>query len=41
MEAFYDALDLLSGMIRIPSFSREENDVADIFFLNGQRLAIK
>ncbi|MFV0270090.1 MAG: M20 family metallo-hydrolase [Macellibacteroides fermentans] len=29
MEAFYDALDLLSGMIRIPSFSREENDVAD------------
>ncbi len=41
MEAFYDALDLLSGMIRIPSFSREENDVADYLFLNGQRLAIK
>ena len=32
MEAFYDALDLLSGMIRIPSFSREENDVADYLF---------
>jgi acetylornithine deacetylase len=34
MEQFYDALDLLKGMIRIPSFSREESDVAD--FLQGQ-----
>ncbi|WP_106830377.1 M20 family metallo-hydrolase [Parabacteroides pacaensis] len=29
MEAYYDALDLLKGMIAIPSFSREENQVAD------------
>lgn len=29
MDAFYDALDILSGMIRIPSFSRDENEVAD------------
>ncbi|MDR2473353.1 MAG: M20 family metallo-hydrolase [Tannerella sp.] len=29
MEQYYEALDLLKGMIAIPSFSREENDVAD------------
>lgn len=29
MEQFYDAMDLLKGMIAIPSFSREEKDVAD------------
>ncbi|MDR2148877.1 MAG: M20 family metallo-hydrolase, partial [Tannerella sp.] len=29
MENFYDAIDILKGMIRIPSFSREEKDVAD------------
>jgi acetylornithine deacetylase len=29
MEQFYDAIDILKGMIGIPSFSREENDVAD------------
>ena len=34
MEQFYDAIDLLKGMISIPSFSREEKEVAD--FLQGQ-----
>ena len=34
MEQFYDAIDLLKGMIAIPSFSREERDVAD--FLQNQ-----
>lgn len=34
MEVFYEALDLLKGMISIPSFSREENQVAD--FLQTQ-----
>ena len=34
MEQFYDAIDLLKGMITIPSFSREEKDVAD--FLQEQ-----
>ena len=34
MEQFYDAIDLLKGMISIPSFSREEKDVAD--FLQAQ-----
>lgn len=29
MEAYYNALDLLKGMISIPSFSREESQVAD------------
>lgn len=29
MERYYDALDLLKGMIAIPSFSREEKEVAD------------
>ena len=29
MEHFYDAIDILKGMIAIPSFSREEKDVAD------------
>ncbi|MDR3260681.1 MAG: M20 family metallo-hydrolase [Tannerella sp.] len=29
MEQFYDAVDLLKGMISRPSFSREEADVAD------------
>jgi acetylornithine deacetylase len=29
MEQYYDAIDLLKGMIAIPSFSREEADVAD------------
>ena len=29
MEQFYDAIDLLKGMIVIPSFSREEKEVAD------------
>ncbi|MDR0698250.1 MAG: M20 family metallo-hydrolase [Tannerella sp.] len=29
MEYFYDAIDLLKGMISIPSFSREEKQVAD------------
>ena len=28
-EQFYDAIDVLKGMIAIPSFSREEKDVAD------------
>ncbi len=28
-ELFYDALDLLKNMIRIPSYSRQENEVAD------------
>ena len=34
MEQFYDAIDLLKGMIAIPSFSREEKEVAD--FLQRQ-----
>ena len=34
MEQFYDAIDLLKGMIAIPSYSREEKDVAD--FLQRQ-----
>ena len=34
MEQFYDAIDLLKGMIAIPSFSREEKEVAD--FLQHQ-----
>lgn len=34
MEPFYDAIDTLKGMIRIPSFSREESDLAD--FLEKQ-----
>jgi len=34
MEQFYDALDLLKGMIAIPSFSREEKELAD--FLQKQ-----
>ncbi|MCC8095457.1 MAG: M20 family metallo-hydrolase [Tannerellaceae bacterium] len=29
MEAYYDAIDLLKGMISRPSFSREEQEVAD------------
>ena len=29
MEQFYNSIDLLKGMITIPSFSREEKDVAD------------
>jgi acetylornithine deacetylase len=29
LEHFYDAIDLLKGMIAIPSFSREEKEVAD------------
>jgi acetylornithine deacetylase len=29
LEYFYDAIDLLKGMIAIPSFSREEKEVAD------------
>ncbi len=29
MEHFYDAIDILKGMISIPSFSREEKEVAD------------
>ncbi|MCD8262730.1 MAG: M20 family metallo-hydrolase [Tannerellaceae bacterium] len=29
MERFYEAIDLLKGMIGRPSFSREENEVAD------------
>ena len=29
VEHFYDAIDLLKGMIAIPSFSREEKDVVD------------
>ena len=29
MEQFYDAIDLLKGMIAIPSFSREEKEVAN------------
>ena len=29
VEQFYDAIDLLKGMISIPSFSREEKNVAD------------
>ena len=34
MEHFYDAIDLLKGMIQRPSFSKEEADVAD--FLSSQ-----
>ena len=34
MEQFYEAIDLLKGMISIPSFSREEKEVAD--FLQEQ-----
>jgi len=34
MEYFYDAIDLLKGMIARPSFSKEEKDVAD--FLQSQ-----
>lgn len=34
MEQYYDALDILKGMIRIPSFSKEEKEVAD--FLQAQ-----
>jgi acetylornithine deacetylase len=37
MEQFYDAIDLLKGMIARPSFSREEKDVAD--YLQTQWLA--
>ncbi|MDR0428909.1 MAG: M20 family metallo-hydrolase [Tannerellaceae bacterium] len=33
MDNFYDAIDLLKGMISRPSFSREEGDVAD--YLQG------
>ena len=33
-EQFYDAIDLLKGMISIPSFSKEEKTVAD--FLQGK-----
>ncbi len=29
-ELFYDAIDLLKNMIRIPSYSRQENEVADM-----------
>lgn len=29
-ELFYDAVDLLKNMIRIPSYSRQENEVADM-----------
>ncbi|MDR2916815.1 MAG: M20 family metallo-hydrolase [Tannerella sp.] len=29
MEQYYDAIDLLKGMVSIPSFSREEKEVAD------------
>lgn len=29
VEQFYDAIDILKGMISIPSFSREEKEVAD------------
>ena len=29
MEEFYDAIDLLKGMIARPSISRDESDVAD------------
>ena len=29
MEIYYQAIDLLKGMIRRPSFSREEKEVAD------------
>lgn len=29
-ELYYDAVDLLKRMIRIPSYSREENEVADL-----------
>jgi len=32
MEYFYDALDMLKEMISIPSFSREEKDVADFLY---------
>lgn len=34
MEVFYEALDLLKGMISIPSFSREESPVADFLQTN-------
>lgn len=41
MDAFYDALDILSGMIRIPSFSREENEVADFLVSHWRKVGYK
>jgi len=37
MEHFYDAIDLLKGMIARPSFSKEETDVADFLQLQWQK----
>ena len=36
MEQFYNAIDLLKGMIAIPSISREESEVADYLFAAWQ-----
>jgi acetylornithine deacetylase len=41
MNAFYDALDILSGMIRIPSFSRDENEVADFLSETWEKAGYK
>jgi acetylornithine deacetylase len=41
LEHFYDAIDLLKGMIAIPSFSREEKEVADFLQQNWMRAGRK
>ncbi|MCD8178438.1 MAG: M20 family metallo-hydrolase [Tannerellaceae bacterium] len=38
MEQFYEAIDLLKGMVAIPSYSREENQVADFLEKNFRLL---
>ena len=37
MEKVYDAIELLKGMISIPSFSREEKEVADFLQLHWEK----
>jgi acetylornithine deacetylase len=41
MEHYYDAIDLLKGMIARPSFSREEAEVADYLWSNWQKAGHK
>ena len=41
MEHFYNAIDLLKGMIARPSFSKEEADVADYLALQWQKTGHK
>ena len=41
MEHFYDAIDLLKGMITRPSFSKEESDVADFLETQWQKAGHK